>query len=85
MPRETPVNTQLNDHVDDRPDEQPCPVRCPVCGESQNTLPGKFDPHAEPFGPVHCMVCGHAFTRAEYLSGLELRRRQLDAMRGPTE
>ena len=60
-----------------------CPVACPVCDESQNTLPGDFDPEAEPFGPVHCMVCGHAFSKSEYLGGLDKRRRRLDAMSGP--
>ncbi len=64
------------------PDEI-CPVTCPVCGENQNTLPGDFDPQAEPFGPVHCMVCGHAFEQAEYLRGLETRRRELDSLSGP--
>ena len=61
-----------------------CPVRCPVCGESQNTLPGNFDPDAEPFGPVHCMVCGHVFSRAEYMGGLEQSRRELETLNGPT-
>jgi len=52
------------------------PVPCPQCGESQNVTPGGFDPVAEPFGPATCMVCGHAFSRDEYLAGLEKRRRQ---------
>jgi len=60
-----------------------CPVVCPVCGESQNTLPGNFNPEAVPFGPVHCMVCGHVFGSDEYLRGLELRRRELDTLTGP--
>lgn len=46
------------------------PVFCPRCDEAQNTLPGKFDPDREPFGPVGCMVCGHEFSREEYLAGL---------------
>ena len=64
--------------------EEICPVACPVCSESQNTLPGDFDPAIEPFGPVHCMVCGHAFTKADYMNGLAERRTQLKAMHGPT-
>lgn len=32
------------------------PVTCPACGESQNILPGGFDPDVEPFGPVFCMA-----------------------------
>ncbi len=47
------------------------PVPCPRCGEAQNTMPGGFDPAAEPFGPVRCMVCAHLFSRDEYLRGLE--------------
>lgn len=38
-------------------------------------MPGGFDPAAEPFGPVLCMVCGHEFTREEYLAALEQSRR----------
>jgi len=49
------------------------PVPCPRCGEAQNTTPGHFDPEAEPFGPVACMVCGRDFTRDEYLAGLAAR------------
>ncbi|HEX9703445.1 MAG TPA: hypothetical protein VGA19_11390 [Rhodospirillales bacterium] len=49
------------------------PVPCPHCGEAQNVTPGGFDPEAEPFGPVSCMVCGRKFTRDEYLSGLKAR------------
>jgi hypothetical protein len=60
-----------------------CPVACPVCGESQNTLPGNLDLDAEPFGPVHCMVCNHIFTRTQYLSGLDARRRDLETTPGP--
>ena len=60
-----------------------CPVPCPVCHESQNALPGHFNPNTEPFGPVHCMVCGHAFSRAEYLAGLAERRKELESMSGP--
>ncbi len=63
--------------------EPPCPVACPVCGESQNTLPGDFDPDREPFGSVHCMICGHQFTAVEYRAGLDARRRELTEMTGP--
>ena len=64
--------------------ESLCPVACPVCGESQNTLPGAFDPDRQPFGPVHCMVCGHQFSAHEYQSGLEIRRRKLASLAGVT-
>ena len=47
------------------------PIACPVCAERQNVTPGGFDPERVPFGPVTCMVCRHAFTRDEYLQGLE--------------
>ncbi len=47
--------------------ERSTPVPCPNCGEAQNVIPGGFDPEAEPFGPVTCMVCGHEFTRDEYI------------------
>tara|TARA_Y100000813_G_scaffold41853_1_gene28668 strand:- start:188 stop:406 length:219 start_codon:yes stop_codon:yes gene_type:complete len=47
------------------------PVSCPRCGETQNVLPGGFDPDRAPFGPVTCMVCGHEFSREEYLEGLD--------------
>lgn len=47
------------------------PSRCPRCDERQNTMPGGFDPDAKPFGRVVCMGCGHAFTRDEYLAGLD--------------
>ncbi len=46
------------------------PARCPDCGERQNVAVGEFDPNREPFGPVHCMVCGHAFTREQFRAGL---------------
>lgn len=42
------------------------PVACPRCGQRQNRTPGGFDPNREPFGPVQCMACGHAFSRDEY-------------------
>ncbi len=54
------------------------PVPCPQCDEAQNVLPGGFDPNAAPFGPVTCMVCGHAFSADEYRRGLaaiEAKRR----------
>lgn len=44
------------------------PVRCPGCGQRQNRFGTAFDPDAEPFGPVDCMVCGHAFEREEYVT-----------------
>ncbi len=56
------------------------PVACPCCGESQNVTPAGFDPEAEPFGPVHCMVCQHRFGRREYLDGLETKRLEADAL-----
>ena len=46
------------------------PARCPNCGERQNVALGEFEPAREPFGPVHCMVCGHAFSRREFRDGL---------------
>ena len=49
------------------------PVPCPHCGEAQNVIPGGFDPEAQPFGPVSCMVCGRKFSRDEYLAGLRAR------------
>ncbi len=49
------------------------PVPCPNCGEAQNVTPGNFDPEAEPFGPVTCMVCGREFSKVEYMAGLEAR------------
>lgn len=48
------------------------PARCPDCGERQNVAVGEFDPKREPFGPVHCMVCGHLFTRKEFGAGLTI-------------
>tara|TARA_B100000579_G_C22419842_1_gene660294 strand:+ start:137 stop:343 length:207 start_codon:yes stop_codon:yes gene_type:complete len=59
------------------------PVMCPQCGESQNSLPGNFDPHATPFGPVSCMVCNHNFSQSEYLSGLEKKIDYLNGLEGP--
>ena len=49
------------------------PVPCPECGEAQNMIPGGFTSEAEPFGPVTCMVCGHEFTKDEYMAGLKAR------------
>jgi hypothetical protein len=46
------------------------PARCPNCGERQNVAMGEFEPERQPFGPVHCMVCGHAFSRQEFRDGL---------------
>ena len=63
--------------------EQIYPVVCPICGEAQNTLPGGFTPHAEPFGPVTCMVCDHQFSKPEYLTGLAARARAFAALKGP--
>ncbi len=59
------------------------PVSCPHCGEAQNVTPGGFDPGAEPFGPVKCMVCGRAFSREEYLAGLAAAIQQRDQRRRP--
>ena len=52
------------------------PVPCPRCGERQNRNPGELDIDREPFGPVLCMVCGHRFSREEYLSALAVARAQ---------
>ena len=57
------------------------PVPCPVCAEKQNHTPGDFDPDHEPFGPVGCMVCGHQFTRGEYLSAPQEAVRELEERR----
>ena len=59
------------------------PVMCPECGESQNVLPGDFNPDNEPFGPVSCMVCQRAFSKLEYLSGLKKKLTYLHALEGP--
>ncbi len=59
------------------------PVKCPNCGEAQNTMPDGFDPRLDPFGPVDCMVCGHHFSRDEYLKGLELRRLEMEMWAPP--
>ena len=53
------------------------PVACPRCGERQNRAPGGFDPYREPFGPVYCMACGHAFTADEYRGGLVQSLREI--------
>ena len=54
------------------------PVPCPNCAEAQNVTPGGFEPDAEPFGPVTCMVCGHEFTREEYPARQEARLKERD-------
>ena len=54
------------------------PARCPNCGERQNVAMGEFDPAREPFGPVHCMVCGHTFTRQEFRDGIAAAGRRSD-------
>jgi hypothetical protein len=59
------------------------PVACPECGEYQNMLPGRFDPDATPFGPVICMVCRRPFSKVEYLTGLNQRIDELNALDGP--
>ena len=59
------------------------PVTCHICGESQNTIPGEFDPQADPFGPVSCMVCNHQFSQSDYLKGLEAKARFYGALTGP--
>ena len=60
------------------------PVPCPQCGESQNVTLGSFDPDANPFGPVICMICGRPFSCDEYLAGLEARLRALEKMASPS-
>ena len=60
------------------------PVPCPQCGESQNVTLGGFDPDANPFGPVICMICGRPFSCDEYLAGLEARLRALEKMAPPS-
>jgi len=52
------------------------PVRCPKCGQRQNRFATAFDPAAEEFGPVDCMVCGRSFERNEYLMLLAEARAQ---------
>ncbi len=59
------------------------PVPCPICGESQNILPGGFEPHVEPFGKVNCMICNHQFSKSEYRAGLDARARALAMLTGP--
>ena len=54
------------------------PITCPRCGESQNKSAGGFDPLQEPFGPIACMVCGHDFSREEYLAGLRAKMPDFD-------
>jgi hypothetical protein len=49
-----------------------------MCGEAQNVIPGGFMPEAESFGPVTCMVCGHEFTKDEYMTGLKARLAEQD-------
>ena len=58
--------------------ERSPPVPCPMCGEAQNVIPGGFMPEAESFGPVTCMVCGHEFTKDEYMTGLKARLAEQD-------
>jgi len=59
------------------------PVACPSCGELQNILPGGFDPDADPYEPAVCMVCRRPFSRVEYLTGLNRRLEELNALDGP--
>jgi len=59
------------------------PVACPACGEYQNILPGGFDPDSAPFGPVACMVCRREFSETEYLTALNRRIEELNALDGP--
>lgn len=56
-----------------RPPDDLVPVPCPDCGQAQNSLPGDFSLESRHFGPVTCVVCGHAFSREEYLMGRERR------------
>jgi len=57
------------------------PVPCPRCGEAQNTCEGGFDPYAEPFGLVDCMVCGYLFEADEYRSRMAVRIAELPPLR----
>ena len=41
-------------------------IDCPQCGQAYFEVPEKFDPKAEPFGPMTCTKCGHAMTHADY-------------------
>ncbi len=59
------------------------PVACPACGEYQNLLPGGFDPDVDPFADVVCMVCRRPFSKSEYLTGLNQRLDELNALDGP--
>ena len=59
------------------------PVTCPVCGESQNTMVGGFDPNGLPVGTVNCMVCRYAFERDTYIRALEIRRQEFESLIGP--
>ena len=59
------------------------PVACPACGEYQNMLPGGFNPDDDPFDEVVCMVCRRPFSKAEYLTGLNRRLDELNALEGP--
>jgi len=59
------------------------PVACPACGEYQNMLPGGFDPDADPFDAVICMVCRRPFSQIEYLTGLNRRIDELNVLNGP--
>ena len=61
------------------------PVACPDCGECQNTMDGGFNADGLPAGAVNCMVCGHKFSRQEYLQGLETRRRSFAQLSGPSD
>lgn len=61
------------------------PVPCPRCGQAQNGLPGEFSLQAPAFGPVTCVVCGHAFSRQEYLDGRERRLGEWPPLRSGTD
>ena len=41
-------------------------IDCPQCGQTYFDVPEKFDPKAEPFGPMTCTTCGHAMTLVDY-------------------
>ena len=41
-------------------------IDCPKCGQTYFDVPEKFDPKAEPFGPMTCSKCGHSMTHADY-------------------
>ena len=45
-------------------------IDCPKCGQTYFDVPEKFDPKAEPFGPMTCAKRGHSMTHADYEASL---------------